>query len=156
MKTILTLIVGLLMLSPVVHAKQVHVEFELPEFDVADYRKPYVAIWSESKKEKETYLLWHLKRKKEDKWLVDIRRWWRKQGRYGETPDGVTGATKGPGVYKESFEVNQTGPFTLFIEVVREDGGRSLLKQKIDFSKSNKNSFEIAPSKELGAVTIRF
>lgn len=141
--------------SPLVDASTLDVEFELPSFDSADYNKPYVAIWLEQKPNNKTLLLWHLKRKQEDKWLVDIRRWWRKLGRYGETPDAYTGATKGPGKYQQSFQLGDEfkAPFTFYIEVVREDGGRSLLKQKIGELSSQKQ-YILAADKEIGEVTI--
>ncbi len=147
------LFVALLFASSTIQANQLTVDFELPTFDTADYHKPYVAIWLENKEEKKTLLLWHLKKRKSDKWLVDIRRWWRKLGRYGETPDAFTGATRGPGKYSEQFNIGDQSKFTLFIEVVREDGGRSLLKQKVNFD-DNKNSYHIAASKEVGDVVI--
>lgn len=135
-------------------AKQIEVNFELPSFDSANYHKPYVAIWLESAEKKETFLLWHLNKKANDKWLVDIRRWWRKQGRYGETPDGVTGATKGPGKYQESFDINGVSKFKFYMEVVREDGGRSLLKQAIDLN-NGQTEYKLKASKEVGPVIIK-
>jgi len=152
-KTIM-LVVATLFFSSQAAANKLTVDFELPSFDTADYHKPYVAIWVESKEKKETLLLWHLTKRKEDKWLVDIRRWWRKIGRYGETPDGVTGATKGPGKYSETFDIQGLDKFTLLIEVVREDGGRSLLKQKIDFNDAEQ-SYRTKANKELGNVLIK-
>ncbi len=137
-----------------VSAEQLEVSFELPSFDSANYHKPYVAIWLESKEKKETLLLWHLKESEKDKWLVDIRRWWRKQGRYGEVPDGITGATKGPGKYKKSFNIDGVTKFKLFIEVVREDGGRSLVKQSIDFN-NNKTDYKLTADKEIGPIHIK-
>lgn len=134
-------------------AAEVTVEFSLPVIDTADYNKPYVAIWTETAGGSETLLLWHLDKRKEDKWLSDIRRWWRKLGRYGDTTDGVTGATRGPGRYRETFNVSAEAPFTLFLEVVREDGGRSLLRQPIDFAGSER-IFELPADREIGATTI--
>ncbi|MEM6606116.1 MAG: DUF2271 domain-containing protein [Pseudomonadota bacterium] len=134
-------------------ASELTVEFSLPKIDTADYNKPYVAIWLESSGTKESLLLWHLEGRKNDKWLPDIRRWWRKLGRYGETMDAVTGATRGPGEYRETFSINAAEPFTLFLEVVREDGGRSLLKQPIDFSGAQR-VVELPADREIGVTTI--
>lgn len=135
-------------------AKSIEVSFELPSFDTPNYHKPYVAIWLESNEKRETLLLWHLNKETEDKWLVDIRRWWRKQGRYGQAPDGITGATKGPGKYKKIFDIQRETKFKLFIEVVREDGGRSLLKQSIDLS-GEKTEYQLKADKEIGPVIIK-
>ncbi|MEM8661230.1 MAG: DUF2271 domain-containing protein [Pseudomonadota bacterium] len=136
-----------------VSAREIQVEFALPVIDTADYNKPYVAIWLELPERNETLLLWHLDRHEEDKWLPDIRRWWRKLGRYGATVDAVTGATRGPGKYRERFIVEEDGPFTLLLEVVREDGGRTLIKQQLDFS-GEQRVFQLPPEKEIGATTI--
>ena len=143
--------------SPV-FAKDITVNFSIPEFSTQDYNKPYVAIWTEAKvegkAENDTLLLWHLTKREQDKWLVDIRRWWRKVGRYGEMPaDGITGATKGPGDYNVTLAIGDLEKFTLMIEVVREDGGRSLLRQAIDTNKSKK--YTLAADVEIGAVTIK-
>ena len=134
-------------------AREIQVEFDIPAIETADYHKPYVAIWLERPDNNETLLLWHLIDSEDDKWLPDIRRWWRKLGRYGETIDGVTGATRGPGDYREVFDVEAKEPFTLLLEVVREDGGRSLLKQRIDAS-GQQRVFNLPADKEIGVTTI--
>ncbi|MEM6999207.1 MAG: DUF2271 domain-containing protein [Pseudomonadota bacterium] len=141
-----------LLFSPAT-ARELQVEFDLPAFETADYNKPYVAIWLEYPGNNETLLLWHLNRSKDDKWLPDIRRWWRKLGRYGKPMDAVTGATRGPGSYREVFQLSNDAPFTLLVEVVREDGGRSLLKQRIDLS-GEQRVFELPADKEIGTTTI--
>ena len=134
-------------------AEKITVDFSLPELSTQDYNKPYVAIWTETKEKSDTLLLWHLTKREEDKWLVDIRRWWRKVGRYGEMPaDGVTGATKGPGDYSVTLDIGELAQFNLMIEVVREDGGRSLLRQAIDTDKSTK--YTLKADAEIGNVTI--
>lgn len=134
-------------------AQKITVDFSLPEFSTQDYNKPYVAIWAEAKERNDTLLLWHLTKRDEDKWLIDIRRWWRKIGRYGDTPtDAVTGATKGPGEYSVTLDIGKLEQFNLMIEVVREDGGRSLLRQKINTEQSKK--YTLAADVEIGNVTI--
>ena len=136
-------------------ATTLSVDFSLPEFSKEDYRKPYVAIWAEHKGKSDNLLLWHLTKKKEDKWLVDIRRWWRKEGRYANKKfDGITGATKGAGKHHVELDVSSLDEFTLLIEVVREKGGRSLVRQKINLN-DNSNEYNIAATSELGAVNIK-
>lgn len=140
-------------IASTVFAKDITVDFSIPEFSTQDYNKPYVAIWAETKGKNDTLLLWHLTKRDQDKWLVDIRRWWRKVGRYGEMPaDGITGATKGPGDYNVTLDIGDLEKFTLMIEVVREDGGRSLLRQAIDTTKASK--YALAADVEIGDVTI--
>ncbi|MCH2056981.1 MAG: DUF2271 domain-containing protein [Thalassotalea sp.] len=147
-------VLALFAASASLQAKQLDVSFELPTIESANYHNPYVAIWIESKEKKETLLLWHLNKNAKDKWLADIRRWWRKQGRYGDVPDGVTGATKGPGKYNKSFNIEDVTKFKLYIEVVREDGGRSLMKQAIDFD-SEQKEYNLAADKEVGPINIK-
>lgn len=132
------------------NAKTVEVAFELPTFNSENYRNPYVAIWLEGNTEAKTLMLWHLKRKQEDKWLIDIKRWWRKVGRYGATPDAYTGATQGPGRYSKVFTIPDDEAYTLLLEVVREDGGRSLLKQPL----ANNQTFALGSHAEVANVTI--
>ena len=151
---VVVLLLSTLGCSTAVQAEQLEVSIELPSFDTANYHKPYVAIWLESKEKNESLLLWHMHKSKIDKWLKDIRRWWRKQGRYGDLPDGITGATKGPGQYQQSFEITDVSKFKLYIEVVREDGARSLLKQKIELN-GKPQQFNLKADKEIGPVVIK-
>lgn len=132
------------------NAKTVEVAFELPSFTSENYRNPYVAIWLEGQEDAQTLMLWHLKKKQEDKWLIDIKRWWRKVGRYGETPDAYTGATQGPGRYSKTFTIPDNTDYTLLLEVVREDGGRSLVKQKLDTNQT----YTLGDHAEVTGVTI--
>ncbi|MGB1298750.1 MAG: DUF2271 domain-containing protein [Psychrobium sp.] len=138
-------------------ATSLNVDFSLPKIDDKNYRKPYVAIWAEPKGDSENLLLWHFTKHKgkKDKWLPDMRRWWRKEGRYSEGKfDGITGATKGAGQYNVDLDIaHLPKKFTLFIEVVREKGGRSIVRQKIDLN-SDKKQFKLTASEELGEVTI--
>ncbi|NRA83351.1 MAG: DUF2271 domain-containing protein [Gammaproteobacteria bacterium] len=140
-------------LATPVFANSITVDFSLPKFSTQDYNSPYVAIWTETKAENNSLLLWHSIKRKEDKWLVDIRRWWRKVGRYGEMPaDAITGATKGSGDYNVILDIGDLTKFNLMIEVVREDGGRSLLRQAIDTTKSTK--YTLKADVEVGEITI--
>ena len=151
----LTIIILCLLGSSMVNATTLSVDFSLPEFSKEDYRKPYVAIWAEYKGKSDNLLLWHLTKKKDDKWLVDIRRWWRKEGRYADNKfDGITGATKGAGKHHVELDVSALSEFTLLIEVVREKGDRSLVRQTINLS-DNSNEYNIAATSEIGAVNIK-
>ncbi|MEM9742715.1 MAG: DUF2271 domain-containing protein [Pseudomonadota bacterium] len=140
--------------SEAVAGQRLEVEFELPPIATVDYNKPYVAIWAERAGDAETLLLWHLKGRADDKWLPDIRRWWRKDGRYGLPVDTITGATRGPGRYRRVFDLSSEAAFTLCIEVVREDGGRTLLKQALTPGESDQE-FRFPADKELGPTIIR-
>lgn len=157
MKSRITRVVALtaaLLCAPAISAN-LSLEFEIPSFDTQDYRKPYVSIWAEAEQGNQTLLLWHLTSRKEDKWLQDIRRWWRKAGRYDEPmADGITGATRGPGKYQVVLDTQSLEKFTLYVEVVREDGGRSLLSQAIDIKEKGK-IYTLPADAEVGPVTIQ-
>ncbi len=114
-------------------------EVDIPRFNVAEYHKPYVAIWLEDSKRKATQLeLWYdldMKDNEGEKWLKDIRQWWRRVGRKAEQPfDGITSATKGPGTHKVSMALNSkqfanlpAGEYQLRIEASREVGGKEVI-----------------------------
>jgi len=84
-------------------AADLAVKFTLPQLPVAEYHRPYVAIWVE--KPDQTFVanlnvLYDLKKRDNagTKWLKDMRQWWRKSGRELTMPvDGVSAATRAPG-----------------------------------------------------------
>tara|TARA_R110000751_G_scaffold32251_5_gene81248 strand:+ start:145 stop:687 length:543 start_codon:yes stop_codon:yes gene_type:complete len=123
-----------------------------------EYHPPYVAAWLESTERKpvRTLILW----RKEPKWLKDIRRWWRNVGRKdAELVDAITSATHAAGTFPLSFKATDdqqqallAGDYTLYIEVVREKGGRVLLKQT--FTLDNKaQHFTLNETAETGNIT---
>jgi hypothetical protein len=105
---------------------------ELPVIQEGQYHRPYVAIWVEDEQKNvlKNLALW----KQKDKWLPDLKRYYRRVLRAAETPlDGFTGATKGPGVYQlewdgrsDNNEVLAAGEYQLCIEAAREKGGREI------------------------------
>ena len=123
-----------------------------------EYQPPYVAAWLENTKKDpvRTLLLW----RKEPKWLKDIRRWWRNVGRKdAELVDAITSATHAAGTFPLSFKATDDqqqalpqGDYVLYIEVVREKGGRALLKQafKID---NTAQKFTLNETAETGEIT---
>jgi len=138
----------------------------LPQLDVAEYHKPYVAVWIEDAKRKATHVaVWYDVDKREHKgkeWLKDLRQWWRRGGRSLDLPyDGLTSATKGPGQYSideqlnEAFDGLTAGDYTLRVEVSREVGGREVVS--IPFSlplSKNALPIEASGSSEVGTVVL--
>ncbi|MGB1262501.1 MAG: DUF2271 domain-containing protein [Cognaticolwellia sp.] len=126
-----------------------------------EYHPPYVAAWLENneKKSVRTLLLW----RKEPKWLKDIRRWWRNVGRKNAAlVDAITSATHAAGTFPLSFKALDDqkkplpqGDYTLYIEVVREKGGRALLKQAFTLNNQTQQ-FTLNESAETGAITFTF
>jgi len=126
-----------------------------------EYHSPYVAAWLENDKNQavRNLVLWRTKAK----WLKDIRRWWRKIGRKDQQlVDGITSATRGVGSYPLTFKalddngnILPQGNYTLFIEVVREKGGRAIVKQAITLSNSPVHH-TIKATPETGEIHITF
>lgn len=150
-------------------AGELTVSVEVPTLDVAEYHKPYVAIWIENEKGESTNLaVWYQleergqKSEKGEEWLKDMRQWWRRIGRETDMPvDGVSGATRAPGKQVVSFTEGKaplgklaSGNYVLMIEAAREVGGRELVK--VPFSWPAKATAEQSAkgSKELGEVKV--
>ncbi|NQZ82918.1 MAG: DUF2271 domain-containing protein [Colwellia sp.] len=134
------------------HPTEITIELALKQ-QSGEYHRPYVASWIESSKGKSvrTLLLW----REQAKWLKDIRRWWRKAGRKDAAlVDGITAATRAAGKFKLSFLAQdddkkslENGQYTLFIEVVRENGGRAIIRQPFSLN-GNKETFTLAATNE--------
>ncbi|MEN0037994.1 MAG: DUF2271 domain-containing protein [Cellvibrio sp.] len=143
------------------------VSVEVPSLDVAEYHKPYVAIWIENEKGESTNLaVWYQleergqKSEKGEEWLKDMRQWWRRIGRETDMPvDGVSGATRAPGKQVVSFTEGKAplgklakGNYVLMVEAAREVGGRELVKVPFSWPAAGEQSAK--GSKELGEVKV--
>lgn len=156
--------------SPLAIAAELKVSVEVPKLSVAEYHAPYTAIWLEStaegdKKFVKTLSVWYDQKKKNDegqKWLKDIRQWWRRDGRNLNLPiDGVSGATKLSGVHELTFTVGQApltelpaGDYQLFVEMAREVGGRELVKVPFTWPAKQVESASVQGTTEVGKVTL--
>lgn len=154
------------LLSVSAYAAQLDISVEVPQLNVAEYHRPYVAIWVESADNKAAANLsvWYQNTDTKEghgtKWLPDLRQWWRKSGRTLKLPvDGVTGPTRPAGKHVLSFTDAQSqlaglapGQYTLVVEAAREVGGRELLK--IPFTWPAKSSGKAQGNSELGAVSL--
>ncbi|EOX4941393.1 DUF2271 domain-containing protein [Vibrio alginolyticus] len=147
--------------APIPDNAKVDFELELPKIDTSMYARPYVAVWVENDQRKpvKTIQLWVGK----DEWLKDLRSWWRKAGRYDrELVDAVTSATRPAGQYRfvwdgtnDSGERLEQGNYTLYVEVVREHGGRNYLRQKLTLADSDVR-YELKPTQETGVITVNY
>ena len=94
-------------------AAEMKVSVEIPRLNVAEYHRPYVAVWLE--KPDQTFVgnlaVWYdlkLKDNEGTKWLKDMRQWWRKSGRELEMPvDGLSSATRAPGEHPITFALDK-------------------------------------------------
>ena len=81
----------LVLLSPAAFAADLDISVEIPRLDVAEYHRPYVALWLEKPDQSHVANLavWYdlkMKDKEGEKWLKDLRQWWRRSGRSLEMP----------------------------------------------------------------------
>ena len=142
------------------------VTITIPQLKVAEYHRPYVAIWVEKAgAPAKTVAVWYdydMKGNEGTKWLRDVRQWWRASGRTMTFPaNGITGATRAPGAQKISFSRAQLGAaapgdYTLVIEAAREVGGRELLRIPFTWPAKAGAGGRAAGKTELGTVSISF
>ena len=147
-------------------AADLNVTVEIPRMTVAEYHKPYVAIWIENADASAagTLAVWYDADNREDKgakWLKDMRQWWRKAGREMSFPaDGVSGATRAPGPQKLVFsgakgalKALKPGQYNLVVEAAREVGGHEAVRVPFTWGKAGKPA-SAKGATELGAVTV--
>jgi hypothetical protein len=147
-------------------AADLSVTVEVPRLTVAEYHKPYVAIWVEAPDASAaaTLAVWYDAASKEDKgtkWLKDMRQWWRKAGRTMTFPaDGLSGATRAPGPQKLVFSGAKgplkdlkPGDYTLVVEAAREVGGHEAVRVPFTWGKPGKPATAKGTA-EVGAVTV--
>jgi len=159
---------GLLATAPATYAASLDVNVEIPKLNVAEYHRPYVAVWIEDAQQKAAANLsvWYQQAAKAEgpgtKWLPDLRQWWRKSGRSLQLPvDGVTGPTRPAGRHALAFDGRQpqlrdlpAGQYTLVVEAAREVGGRELLKIPFTWPASAAQNGSAQGTSELGVVTL--
>ena len=164
MRVKLTIALSGLLALPV-HAAEFDVNVEIPQLKVAEYHRPYVAIWVEGADQKVAANLsvWYQQRATDEgagtKWLPDMRQWWRKSGRTLKVPvDGVTGPTRPVGKHALNFDDKVAklapGDYTLVVEAAREVGGRELLKIPFTWPAKTPQDDKAQGKTELGAVTL--
>jgi hypothetical protein len=131
----------------------------IPRLPVAEYHRPYVAIWLEPAGggAARTLAVWYDVRKAGSepgtKWLADLRAWWRKGGRSLTLPaDGISGATRAPGTHSLALPADlRPGAYVLNVEAARETGGRELVQVPLTVPAKPARA---SGSHELGAVTV--
>ncbi len=141
-------------------AETIDLTVTLPRMTVAEYHRPYVAVWLEKVGgPAKTLTVWYDQGKRNNggaKWLRDIRLWWRASGRSLSFPaDGVSGATRAPGPQKISLNAGalDRGQYVLAVEAARESGGREVVKLPFTWSGSNASG-KASGTSELGAISL--
>lgn len=162
------LLLSLALLTPPVMAAELMVDVEIPRLQVAEYHRPYVALWLEEpdKRHVANLAVWYdlkLKDNEGEKWLKDMREWWRRSGRSLQMPvDGVSGATRAVGTHQLSFDDTKAplkdlpaGDYRLVVEAAREVGGRELLRLPFIWPPQNAEKQQAQGESELGTVTVQ-
>jgi hypothetical protein len=168
MKLRYSIALGIPLVSAQAMAADLALKLEIPQLNVAEYHKPYIAAWLENADQKvvtNLAVLYDMKKKDNagTKWLKDMRQWWRKAGRDVEMPlDGVSGATRAPGehtltfpVAKEALNKLPAGQYTLVVEAAREAGGRELVKVPVAWPPKAAKEFAAKGKEELGNVVVQ-
>lgn len=162
-----TLLLPLVLLSTPLMAAEMQVSVEIPRLNVAEYHRPYVAIWLEQADQSHVadLAVWYdlkLKDKEGEKWLKDLRQWWRRSGRSLELPvDGVSSATRAVGNHTLTFDSSKAplndlpaGEYRLVVEAAREVGGRELLRVPFSWPASTEQTNTAQGESELGAISL--
>lgn len=161
MRPTIFLLVGGAAVAPAVAADAAPgtITITVPRLNVAEYHRPYVAVWLEPAGggAARTVAVWYDVKKGGNepgtKWLADLRAWWRKGGRSLQMPaDGVSGATRAPGQHAIRLPADvKPGRYVLNVEAARETGGRELVSMPITVPAG---SGRAAGKTELGAITL--
>jgi len=145
-------------------AADITLSVEVPNLPVAEYHRPYVAIWVEDPSQSiaANLALWYQVRGDHTKWLPDLRQWWRRGGRDVKVPvDGLTGATRPVGQHILKFDAGaeplsklKPGKYELVVEAVREVGGREAVRIPFEWPIKGAQRGNAQGKSELGAVAL--
>ncbi|MCT2398437.1 DUF2271 domain-containing protein [Novosphingobium mangrovi (ex Huang et al. 2023)] len=141
-------------------ADTITIDITIPRLAVAEYHRPYVAVWLEGPGgTARTLSVWYDKDKRGGegrKWLSDMRTWWRKAGRSASI-DGVSGATRAPGPQTLSIPASAlrglpAGQYQLCVEAAREVGGREVVKLPVTLGGAKVAKARASGKSELGTI----
>lgn len=145
-------------------AQSLSVDLEVPRLRVAEYHRPYIALWiarQDNAVAANLAVLYDvaLADQEGEKWLKDMRQWWRRSGRSLELPvDGLSGATRGPGrhqfVFSDRLADLPPGQYRLLVEAAREVGGREMLEIPFRWPPAQGSEQRVAGGDELGEVVL--
>ncbi len=149
-------------------ASEATISIDIPQLNVAEYHKPYVAMWVETADGgKITNLaVWYDTKQKNNegtKWLKDMRLWWRRTGRELTLPaDGLSSPTRAPGTHQIKFDSTAKpldglvpGSYQLVIEAAREVGGREVVRIPFEWPPKAPATAQAKGESELGTVALK-
>ncbi|HSH72427.1 MAG TPA: DUF2271 domain-containing protein [Methylophilaceae bacterium] len=147
-------------------AAELSVKINVPQINASEYHRPYVAVWIERTDQSiaQNLALWYSQKSGPEgagnKWMKDLRQWWRKGGRDVQLPlDGITGATRPVGEHTISFNDKalaslEKGEYRLVVEAAREKGGHELVRVPFNWPVAKAETQKAAGTQELGAVSV--
>jgi hypothetical protein len=148
-------------------AAELVLKLELPRLTVAEYHRPYTAVWIERADQGfvSNLSVWYDQKKKDNegtKWLKDMRQWWRKSGRELQMPvDGLSGATRAPGEHalvlpaaRAGLDTLPPGDYAVAVEAAREGGGREVVRVPFKWPAKTAQTAGARGEHELGSVTL--
>ena len=148
-------------------AADLNVSVEIPRLTVAEYHRPYVALWIEDTNQSfvQNLAVWYDLKLKDNggtKWLKDMRQWWRRTGRDLTLPiDGVTSPTRPVGKHQLSFTEGANpfaklppGEYKLVVEAAREVGGREVVTVPFKWPAAKAEQLSAKGSSELGEISV--
>ena len=146
----------------VAQAQEFTIDIDIPTLQVAEYHRPYIAFWIARPDNSVAVNLavWYDTRLADmegTKWLKDMRQWWRRTGRTLEMPaDGISGATRPQGQHTIDFSGKvaalPAGEYSLYVEAVREVGGREMLEIPFSWPPGDSTSLSAQGEHELGVL----
>jgi hypothetical protein len=150
-------------------AGEINLSVTIPQVNASEYHRPYVAIWIEKPDQsvEKNLAVWYSQKKAANgdagnKWLKDLRQWWRKSGRDQSLPiDGVSGATKPIGEHKLHFSGEKSvlsglpaGQYSVVVEAAREKGNRELVRVPFTWPVQKAVKLKSSGKEELGDVVV--
>jgi hypothetical protein len=152
---------------PPAFAAEMNLTVQIPTLKVAEYHRPYVAVWIEREDHSvaANLAVWYDVKKADGegtKWLKDVRQWWRRSGREQAMPiDGVSGATRPAGQHQLSFTAGKpplgelaAGKYELVVEAAREVGGREMQRIPFTWPATSPTHLSAQGSDELGLISL--
>lgn len=143
------------------------ISIEIPKLTVVEYHRPYVAFWIENAggDKVSNLAVWYdtkLKDGEGNKWLKDMRQWWRRTGRELKLPaDGLSSPTRAPGTHELKFDTAAkplaelpAGDYQLIIEAAREVGGREVLRVPFQWPPQDAKKLDIKGEHEIGTISL--
>jgi hypothetical protein len=167
MRAVLTLVLSNALVVPAV-ASNVKLTIGIPRLTVAEYHRPYIAVWLERPDQSfvGNIAVWYdlkLKDNEGTKWLKDLRQWWRRSGRELTMPvDGLSSATRPPGEHQLGVDAAARplqelpeGEYHLVVEAAREVGGREILRIPFQWPIRSTQEMKVQGGHELGTIELK-